>query len=177
MSTNPCNTISANADVLGKGVRVNFYFTMILLAAIPRAPDTLELLTALYAAANFSGLGLLLTAIIQTALNQLSIFEGLFVFHCLFFLGIGAAPSGKYLWSKRRIAMGFFIQFASVVAFIGWGMYFWIHVKDLGQRERRGVPNHCRPGLVVAQFVRPPVAVMCFDDGLPRPSLTADWTG
>jgi len=59
-------------------------------------PETKELLASLYAAAGFSGLGLLLTAIIQTALNQLSIFEGLFVLHVLFFLSIGAAPSGEF---------------------------------------------------------------------------------
>jgi len=131
-STNSCNTINANADVLGRGVRIEFYFTMILLAIVPRTPYTEELLSALYAAAGFSGLGLLLTAIIQTALNQLSIFEGLFVFHVLFFLSAGAAPSGKYHWSKSRIAMGVFIQFALVAAYTGWGLYFWIHVKDFG---------------------------------------------
>jgi hypothetical protein len=78
---------------------------MILLAIIPRTPNTEELLSALYAAAGFSGLGLLLTAIIQTALNQLSIFEGLFVFHVLFFLSTGAAPSGESSASSRPFAL------------------------------------------------------------------------
>ena len=30
--------------------------------------------------------------------------------------------------------MGVFIQFALVAAFMGWGLYFWIHVKDFGTR-------------------------------------------
>jgi hypothetical protein len=28
--------------------------------------------------------------------------------------------------------MGVFLQFASVVAFLGWALYIWIHVKNLG---------------------------------------------
>ncbi|KAI9512420.1 hypothetical protein F5148DRAFT_1163185 [Russula earlei] len=133
MSTPVCTTISANPDVVGKGIRINFYFTMILLAIIPRTPNTKELLDTLYATAGFAGLGLLLTAIIQTASKQLTLFEALFVLHILFFLGTGAAPMGKYHWSKGRIAIGIFIQFASVIAFTTWGLYLWFNVKHYGQ--------------------------------------------
>jgi hypothetical protein len=68
---------------------------MILLAIIPRTPNTEELLNSLYANAGISGFGLLLTAIIQTAMNQLSLFHALFILHILFFLGTGVSPMGK----------------------------------------------------------------------------------
>lgn len=40
--------------------------------------------------------------------------------------------AGKYHWTKGRIAMGVLVQFASVVAFTGWGLYLWIHVDNYG---------------------------------------------
>jgi hypothetical protein len=30
--------------------------------------------------------------------------------------------------------MGVFVQFASVIAFTGWGLYLWVHVKDYGNQ-------------------------------------------
>jgi len=92
------------------------------------------LLNALNAIASLSSLGLLLTAIIQTALNQLSILEGLFVFHVLYFLIAVTTPSNKSHWSKGRIVTGLFMRSASLAAFVGWGLYFWIRVKDFGTR-------------------------------------------
>ena len=68
---------------------------MLFLSVIPRTPHTEELLNVLYANTGIAGLGLLVTAIEQTATNQLSFFHAIFVQHILFFLGIGAAPSGK----------------------------------------------------------------------------------
>src|SRR5260221_428360 len=71
---------------------------MLLLAIIgiiPQTPNTEELLNSLYINAGIAGISLLLTAVIQTGLNQLSLFEALFILHILFFLGIGALPMGK----------------------------------------------------------------------------------
>ncbi|KAH9002585.1 hypothetical protein EDB86DRAFT_2896708 [Lactarius hatsudake] len=133
---NSTDNICANTDVLGKGIRINFYFTMVLLAVVPRMPHTEELLNTLYANAGISGLGLLVTAIQQTASNQqLSLFHAIFIQHILFFLGTGAAPIGKYHWSKSRLVMGVVIQFASVIAFTGWALYMWTHVKSFGQQN------------------------------------------
>ncbi|KAH9969603.1 hypothetical protein BC827DRAFT_1161358 [Russula dissimulans] len=143
-STNPCTTINANSDVLGKAVRINFYITMILLDVIPRARATEELLNALNAIAGLSSLGLLLTAIIQTALNQLSIFEGLFVFHVLYFLITVATTSNKAHWSKGRFVTGLFIRSASLAAFVGWGLYFWIRVKDFGTQPGCNLNNQVK---------------------------------
>jgi len=108
---------------------------MVFLAVIPQTPHTEELLNALYANAGISGLGLLLTAIIQTAQNNLSLFEAIFTLHILFFLGTGASPMGKYHWARSRVIMGVFLQFASVVAFTGWGLYLWVHVNDYGSNS------------------------------------------
>jgi len=105
---------------------------MVLLALIPQTKHTEELLNALYANAGIAGLGLLLTAIIQTAQKNMSLFEAIFVLHILFFLSTGASPMGKYHWTKGRVIMGVFLQFASVVAFLGWALFIWIHVKNFG---------------------------------------------
>ncbi|KAI0304417.1 hypothetical protein B0F90DRAFT_1815748 [Multifurca ochricompacta] len=131
MSTQ-CQGIKASQDILGIGIRVNFYYTMVFLAIIPRTPHTEELLNALYANAGLSGLGLLVTAVVQTVQKQLSLFEALFILHILFFLGTGAAPMGKYHWSRSRIVMGVFVQFTSVLGFTGWALYLWIYVKHFG---------------------------------------------
>lgn len=77
-------------------IRINFYYTMLLLAVIPQTPNTIEVLNTLYATAGLSGLGLLLTAIIQTFQKQLSLFHALFVLHILFFLGTGVSPMGTH---------------------------------------------------------------------------------
>jgi len=130
-STTTC-VIQSNNDVLGIGIRVNFYSTMILLAVIPRTPLTEELLNVLYANTGIAGLGLLVTAIQQSANQELSFFHAIFVQHILFFLGIGVAPVGKYNWSRSRIAMGLIIQFASVIAFLVWAVYLWAHANDFG---------------------------------------------
>ena len=135
---------------------------MILLAIIPRTPNTEELLNSLYTNAGISGFGLLLTAIIQTALNQLSLFHAIFILHILFFLGTGVSPmgecsafscpyrarsfppsaptpAGKYHWTTSRVVMGVLIQFVSVIAFTAWGLYMWVHVNDIGSDPKCNV--------------------------------------
>ncbi|KAF8270785.1 hypothetical protein EI94DRAFT_1721914 [Lactarius quietus] len=129
-----CTTVCANDDVLGIGIRINFYSTMVLLAVIPQTPHTEELLNVLYANTGIAGLGLLVTAIQQTASRQLSLFHAIFVQHILFFLGIGIAPVGKYNWSRSRIIMGVVIQFILVVAFTAWALYLWVHIDNFGSQ-------------------------------------------
>ncbi|KAF8478158.1 hypothetical protein DFH94DRAFT_82769 [Russula ochroleuca] len=134
MSTPVCQTVSANTDVLGIGIRINFYYTILLLAVIPQRESTEELLNTLYTTAGTSGFGLLLTAIIQTAKHKLSLFHALFILHILFFLGIGASPMGKYRWTRSRVVLGVLIQYASVVIFAAWSLYLWANVKDYGSQ-------------------------------------------
>jgi hypothetical protein len=85
-------------------IRINFYCTMFLLALVPQTPHTEELLNALYANAGIAGLGLLLTAIIQTVQRQLSLFHAVFTLHILYFLGTGASPMGECPVAPRSSA-------------------------------------------------------------------------
>ena len=80
---------------------------MVFLSVIPRTPHTEELLNVLFANTGIAGLGLLVTAIQQTAKqkHKLSFFHAIFVQHILFFLGIGAAPVGEC-----RLVSRFFIS-------------------------------------------------------------------
>lgn len=131
---NLCSTVCSNDDILGIGIRVNFYATMLLLAFVPRTPYTEELLNVLYANTGIAGLGLLVTAVQQTASKNLSLFHAIYVQHMLFFLGIGVAPVGRYNWTRSRIAIGVFVQFALTIAFTSWAVYLWAHVDDFGSQ-------------------------------------------
>ncbi|KAH9980268.1 hypothetical protein BGW80DRAFT_1274405, partial [Lactifluus volemus] len=112
-------------------IRVNAYATLVLLAIIPIIPETEEILVGLYTTsmAGLAGLGFLVAAIILSAKNQLSLFDALFIFHVLFFLGIGAFPTSKY-------HHGFISQFIGILAFMGWGLYLWIHVRHVGPENQ-----------------------------------------
>lgn len=171
---NFCSTVCSNDDVLGIGVsgfiflswafsfsnnkrqiRINFYATMLLLAFVPHTPHTKELLNVLYANTGIAGLGLLVTAVQQTASKQLSLFHAIYVQHILFFLGIGVAPvgecalvsrpcvpplrlltkTGKYNWTRSRIAIGVVVQFALTIAFTTWAVYLWAHVEHFGSQS------------------------------------------
>jgi hypothetical protein len=116
----------------------------------------MELLTSLYITAGTWGFGLLLTAIIQTAQHQLSLFHAIFILHMLSFLGIGVAPmgkcsafsrpfvsrsplalsmpAGKYHLTRTRVAMVFLVQYVSLTSFIAWGLYLWVNVKHYGSQ-------------------------------------------
>ena len=128
---------------------------MFLLAIVPQTPETVELLTSLYITAGTSGFGLLLTAIIQTAQHQLSLFHAIFILHILFFLGTGVLPMGKcsalscpfvlcssplpthagrYHWTTSRAAIGFLLQLLSFISLIAWGFYLWVDVKHFGSQ-------------------------------------------
>ena len=83
---------------------------MFLLALVPQTPHTEELLNALYANAGIAGLGLLLTAIIQTAQGQLSLFHAIFILHILYFLGTGASPMGECSVIPRSLCLGSYLN-------------------------------------------------------------------
>jgi hypothetical protein len=72
-------------------------------------PETEEILVGLYSMAGLAGLGLLVTAIILTAKNQLSLFDALFVLHLLLFFGIGATPTGECF--TRNVTRPFHLPF------------------------------------------------------------------
>lgn len=134
MSATCPDGILANADVSGIGIRVSFYVTTLLIALIPSTPYTDPLLGALFTNASINGLGLLITAIVQTAQNDLSLYHALFVQHLLFFLGVGVAPAGKYKLNSLRAGMLLVTQFAVLIAYLGWSLYLWTHTKSFGSQ-------------------------------------------
>jgi hypothetical protein len=95
--------IQSNADIAGIGVslrtsqstlfahrlpqtRINFYVTIVLTALIPENGRTTELLDGLYKNAVLYGLGLVLTAGIQTLQKQLDLYHAIFVMQIIFSL-------------------------------------------------------------------------------------------
>jgi hypothetical protein len=75
-------------------IRVNLYVTTLLNAFIPNHPIFHPLRDVLIANAGVSGTALLITAVIQTAQHQLSLYHAIFILHMLFFLGITVSPTG-----------------------------------------------------------------------------------
>ncbi|KAI9434999.1 hypothetical protein F5148DRAFT_901617 [Russula earlei] len=129
MSTPVCTTISANPNVVGKVIRINFYITMILLAIIPETPNTKELLDTLNRMGGFACRGLVMIAVIQTATKQLTLFEALFILHIVLFVTLRTSPMGKDRRSKSQIAVAVFILYPPAIAFAAWGLYLWINKK------------------------------------------------
>ena len=126
---------------------------MFLLAIIPHTPITERILNTLCLTAGASSAGLLLTAIVQTAQHQFSLFHALFILHILYSLGIGISPmgecsaiscffvsrsspppAGNYHVTGSRIAMAVLLQLVLVFSFIAWGSYLWVNVKDFGSQ-------------------------------------------
>ncbi|KAF8632036.1 hypothetical protein AX15_002081 [Amanita polypyramis BW_CC] len=135
MST--CNVIIANADVSGIGIRVNLYITMLLMALVPDVPGiTTPLLQVLVANAGISGVALLITAIVQTSQNQLSLYHAIFIIHMLYFTGIIVAPSGHYRGGISaltiRALISFTITYGCFMLFAGYAFYVWATAPTFG---------------------------------------------
>ncbi|KAF8341135.1 hypothetical protein F5887DRAFT_385657 [Amanita rubescens] len=136
MSNVTCIGILANPDVSGIGIRVNLYITMLLLAIIPEAEFTEPLLEVLVGNAGISGLSLLVTALVETAKKQLSLYHAIFIIHMLYFTGIMVVPSGKYEGNKInftfRILISFVMTYGSVMLFTGYAFYVWATAPTFG---------------------------------------------
>ncbi|KAF9555925.1 hypothetical protein CPC08DRAFT_711596 [Agrocybe pediades] len=134
-----CAGISANADVSGIGIRVNLYTTTLLLAIIPRIPEvTTPLLGVLTANAGISGVGLLITAIIQTTKGELSLYHAIFIIHMLYFLGVSLTSSAEYPSTRAlipRIILTFILSYSLLLLFTGWALYVWSTVKTFGMNS------------------------------------------
>ncbi|KAK2462573.1 hypothetical protein APHAL10511_005416 [Amanita phalloides] len=136
-SATTCTTIDANPDVSGIGIRVNLYITMLLLSTIPEIPGlTTPLLEVLVGSAGISGFALLVTAIVETAKGQLSLYHAIFVIHVLYFTGIMVAPSGDYRGNRTsftiRILISFVTTYGSFMLFAGYAFYVWATALKFG---------------------------------------------
>jgi len=134
-----CTTIPSNPDVSGIGIRVNLYITMLLVAIIPETKSTSPLLHGLITNAGISGVALLITALIQTSKNSLSLYHAVFIIHILYFTGILVAPSGNYKGSVhshlRRAIMAVVMTYGSVLLFTGYAFYVWARAPTFGQNH------------------------------------------
>jgi hypothetical protein len=87
-------------------VRINFYVTILLTAFIPKNEYTTELLDGLYLNAILYGLGLVMTAVIQSMQHQLNLYHAVYVMHNLLSLefvyacGTFCVPD-RLLFSRR----------------------------------------------------------------------------
>jgi hypothetical protein len=91
------STTYADHSSVSMKIRVNLYVTTLLNAMIPNFPLFDPLRDVLTTNAGVSGTALLITAVIQTAQHQLSLYHAIFILHMLFFLGITVSPTGYRL--------------------------------------------------------------------------------
>ncbi|KAM6490041.1 hypothetical protein JOM56_014620 [Amanita muscaria] len=128
-------TIDSNADVSGIGIRVNLYISMLLVAIIPETNQTTPLLNVLVTNAGISGLALLITAIVQTAQQNLSLYHAIFIIHILFFTGVLVAPTGNIRSHLRRAIVAFIMTYGSVLLFTGYAFYIWAKAPTFGKNS------------------------------------------
>jgi len=133
-------SIAANADIVGIGTRINFYATILLISLIPETELTTELLDGLYENSVFLGLGLVITAVIQTAQGQLDLYHAIFVMQIIFSLDfVYAYGMRRFSRSKNalRAALLVSIQMLSTAVFTIWLLYVW------AQNGRFGTHPEC----------------------------------
>ncbi|TDL14673.1 hypothetical protein BD410DRAFT_902950 [Rickenella mellea] len=87
-----CPDVMPNPDVSGIGIRVSLYITGFLLALIPRVPRTQPLISSLLNNSRLYTLSLLLTAIIQIAQGQLTLYHAYLVLYMLLYFGAPLLP-------------------------------------------------------------------------------------
>jgi hypothetical protein len=112
---------------------------MLLVAVIPETVSTRPLLRGLVTNAGISGVALLITAIIQTSKNSLSLYHAIFIIHILYFTGMLVAPSGNYQGSMqshlRRAILALIMTYGSVLLFTGFAFYIWARAPTFGQNH------------------------------------------
>jgi hypothetical protein len=126
----------------------------------PETKYTAELLDGIYKTSVLYGLGLVMTAIIQTFQNQLDLYHAIFVMQSIFSLnfvyeygkdlhplerhsqhadgacGVGQRKLIRVPPSKRDFRMKIFsaVQTFSTVAFTAWLLYVWIKDSNFGSQ-------------------------------------------
>ncbi|KIM26811.1 hypothetical protein M408DRAFT_177930 [Serendipita vermifera MAFF 305830] len=95
-------------------------------------PMTRELVSSLTASAGLNGLAVLVTAIVQTAQDQLDLYHAIFILHLLAFLGISATPSGLYKWNNLRVGIASGSSVLGSLALICFSFYVWANAPTFG---------------------------------------------
>jgi len=133
----PSHTIPANSDIVGIGTRINFYATILLISLIPETELTTELLDGLYENSVFLGLGLVITAVIQTIQGQLDLYHAIFVMQIIFSLDFVYAYGMRRFSHSRnalRSVLLVSIQMFSTAVFTIWLLYVWAQNSRFGSQ-------------------------------------------
>src|SRR5882762_3856777 len=101
--------------------------TTLLMALVPKMKSTESLLEALTANANTAGLGLLITAIVNTFQQGLTLYHAIFIQHILFFLGLSIYPITKLEGGIASIIITFIVSVCVTAAYSAWALYIWTH--------------------------------------------------
>jgi len=130
--------ISSNPDIAGIGIRVNFYATILLIALTPENEYTGELLDGIYKNSVINGLGLVITAVIQTIEKQLDLYHAIFVMQIIFSLnfvyGYGQRLY-RYNQTDFRLKVFIGVQTFTTVVFTVWLLYVWIKGSNFGSQQ------------------------------------------
>jgi len=136
-SSCPSHTIIANSDIVGIGTRINFYATILLISLIPETELMTELLDGLYENSVFLGLGLVITAVVQTLQNQLDLYHAIFVMQIIFSLDfVYAYGMRRFFRSKNtlRATLIITVQMLSTAVFTIWVLYVWAQNAHFGSQ-------------------------------------------
>ncbi|KAI0248953.1 hypothetical protein BJV78DRAFT_1156176 [Lactifluus subvellereus] len=127
-----CTGIPADPDISGIGIRINFYATIFITAAVPRRRSTQKLIDALNVNAGVTGFSLLITAIMQTLQNRLDLYHAIFVSYIVYYLALIVYFSGVFRWTLTHIRLGAFIQIMTVLVYLAWSVYIAVHARTFG---------------------------------------------
>lgn len=154
--TDTClGSIGADPDIAGVGIRISVYVTTVLLSLLAAftgkaGADGIKHATALIATAGLQGLTLLITAIVQTATRQLSLYHAFVIFHLLAFLGFQLIPS--YFRSTPdgnqdihslaiRTYTAAFTQILATAAYMSWMIYLMVTAPTFGPADLQPCNN------------------------------------
>ncbi|OQE32839.1 hypothetical protein PENFLA_c001G05571 [Penicillium flavigenum] len=88
--------IDPNPDIIGIGIRISIYVLSLASPLISFFLHSTELSGSIESSLGATGLALLLTTVIQTALGGIALFHALCVLHLLGLVGISIRPKGQY---------------------------------------------------------------------------------
>ncbi|KAF8319742.1 hypothetical protein DL93DRAFT_2074727 [Clavulina sp. PMI_390] len=152
--------ISANPDVSGIGMRVGIYITAFLIAVVPNFKvqhyGFTKLRKALLQAAGLNGLALLVTAVIQTILQQLDFYHSLIIMHQLTLLGMSARAgvAGEYRATTGRTIFHHISAWALGGLFAAWWLYVWSTAPSFGAGNYNSGDTSCNSTIkYVVMFV------------------------
>ncbi|TDL17150.1 hypothetical protein BD410DRAFT_831666 [Rickenella mellea] len=131
-----CDGIKPNPDVDGVGIRISVYITSFLLMVIPRVPRTRPLISSLLNNTRVYLLALMLTAIIQTAQGQLTLYHAVLLYYMIMVVGTASLPT--ILWpfvefEKISPHLGIFTN-SIFLSLFAWSVYLWSKASKFGSQ-------------------------------------------